>query len=47
MPEPDAAHDDPDDATHVHVAPVSEAGRLSVTIAPVTAAGPAFDAVIV
>lgn len=47
LPVPLAAQDDPADAMQVHDAPVSEAGRLSVTVAPVTAAGPLFEAVIV
>lgn len=43
-PMPDAGHDDPAEAAHVHVAPDNAAGSVSVTVAPVTADGPAFDA---
>lgn len=47
LPVPLAAHEEPAVAAHVHAAAVSEAGRLSVTVAPVTEAGPEFDAVMV
>ena len=47
LPEPEAVHVPPPAPTHVHVAPVSDAGSVSVTVAPVTALGPAFDATIV
>jgi len=47
LPDPDAGHDDPADAVHVHVTPVSDAGIVSVTVAPVIADGPAFDTTIV
>jgi hypothetical protein len=46
LPDPDAGHDDPADAVHVHVTPVSDAGIVSVTVAPVIADGPAFDTTI-
>lgn len=46
-PLPLAVHDAPDDATHVHVAPVIDAGIESATVAPVTAEGPLFEATIV
>jgi hypothetical protein len=46
-PVPDAVHDEPDEATHVHVALLSEAGRVSVTVAPVTFDGPALPTTIV
>jgi hypothetical protein len=42
-----AAHDAPPLVTHVHVTPVSDAGIVSVTGAPVTADGPALLATIV
>ena len=45
-PEPDAvAQADPTEAEHVHVAERSDAGRESITVAPVTADGPRFVAV--
>jgi hypothetical protein len=47
LPVPDAAHDDPDEATHVHVAPLSAEGSVSVTVAPTTADGPLFVVTIV
>ena len=47
FPEPDAGHVPPPAPTHVHVAPVSAAGNVSATVAPVTALGPLFDATIV
>src|SRR5262245_58332702 len=47
LPLPFAAQLEPAVAEQVHVAPVSAAGKLSVTVAPVTALGPAFDATIV
>ena len=46
-PEPDAGHDDPADAVHVHVTPLSDAGIVSATVAPVIVDGPAFEAMIV
>jgi len=46
-PEPDAGHDDPADAAHVHVAPVIVAGTVSVTVPPVTTDGPELEATIV
>ena len=46
-PLPDAVHDDPLVAMHVHVAPESEDGRVSVTVAPVTEDGPLLVATIV
>ena len=42
-----AGHAEPTVAAQVQVAPVSCAGNRSVTVAPVTALGPAFDATIV
>lgn len=47
LPEPDAVQDEPDEATHVHVEPVIVAGNVSVTVAPVTGAGPVLVATIV
>lgn len=48
FPVPDAApQDEPADAAHVHVAPVSAAGSVSVVVAPVTAEGPLFVAITV
>ena len=47
LPDPDAAHEAPLDATQVHVAPLSALGNVSETVAPVAADGPAFDATIV
>jgi hypothetical protein len=47
FPLPLAGQLDPELAVHVHVAPVSAVGNVSVTVAPVTAARPAFDATIV
>ena len=44
---PDVVQVEPLDATHVHVAPDSEDGKLSVTVAPVTAEGPLLVATIV
>ena len=46
FPEPEAVAVPPPAPTAVHVA-VSEAGRVSATVAPVTLLGPAFEAVIV
>lgn len=46
-PVPEAEQLEPADATHVHVAPERAAGSVSVTVAPVTADGPVFDATIV
>jgi hypothetical protein len=46
-PEPDAGHEDPAEATQVHVTLLSEAGMVSVTVAAVTVEGPAFEATIV
>jgi hypothetical protein len=42
-----SAHAEPLDAEHVHVAPVTPDGRLSITVAPVTGFGPALLATIV
>jgi hypothetical protein len=47
LPEPLAVQVPPPAPTHVQLAPVIVAGRVSVTVAPVTALGPAFDATIV
>jgi len=47
LPLPLAAQDPPEVPAQVQVAPVSWEGRASVTVAPVTPAGPAFEAVIV
>src|SRR2546427_751326 len=47
FPAPLPAHVPPPAPTHVHVAPVIAAGNVSVTIAPLAAFGPAFDATIV
>jgi hypothetical protein len=46
-PVPDAAQVAPAEATHVHVAPLSDAGSVSRIVAPTTADGPAFAATIV
>ena len=46
LPEPDAVHVPPPAPTHVQVQ-VSEAGKVSATVAPVALLGPAFEAVIV
>ncbi len=47
-PEPDGVHEDPADATQVQLAPSSDPGSVSVTVAPVIADGPVgFDATIV
>jgi hypothetical protein len=46
-PEPEAGHDEPDDAAHVQVTPLSDAGIVSVTVAAVIVDGPAFEATIV
>ena len=47
LPEPDAGQLDPAEAVHVQAAPVRLAGNVSVTVAPVIADGPAFEATIV
>ena len=47
LPLPAAVHVPPPAATHVQVTPVSVAGKVSATVAPVTADGPTFRAVIV
>ena len=47
LPLPDAGHDDPALAEQVHVAPVSVAGIVSLTVAPVTVEGPGLDATTV
>ena len=47
LPDPDAGHDDPAVAEHVHVAPDSAAGMVSATVAPVTVDGPGFEATTV
>ena len=46
-PVPDAVQLPPPVAVQVHVADVSDAGRVSATVAPVTAEGPALLAVTV
>ena len=46
-PLPVAAHVPPPVAVHVQVGVSSEAGVVSATVAPTTADGPAFEAVIV
>jgi hypothetical protein len=46
-PVPDAVQVEPADATHDHVAPLSDDGRVSVTVAPVTVDGPLLVATIV
>jgi hypothetical protein len=46
-PEPDTGQEDPEDAEQVHVAPVSDAGMASVTVAAVMVEGPAFEATTV
>ena len=46
-PAPDAGHDEPADAVHVHVTPLSAAGIVSVTVAAVIVDGPALEATIV
>jgi hypothetical protein len=47
LPLPDAGHDDPALAEQVHVAPLSVAGSVSLTVAPVTVDGPGLDATTV
>jgi hypothetical protein len=47
FPAPEAGQLDPPLAEQVQVAPLTLAGNTSVTVAPVTADGPAFDAMIV
>ncbi len=47
LPVPLGVAQEPAEATQVQVAPVTLAGRVSATVAPVTAEGPAFDATIV
>jgi hypothetical protein len=47
LPLPDAGQDEPAEAVHVHVALERLAGRVSVTVPPVTVDGPAFEATIV
>ena len=47
MPEPEAVQLPPPVATQVQVTPVSVAGKVSATVAPVTAEGPAFVATMV
>ena len=47
LPLPEAGQVEPAVAVHVHVTPVSVAGSVSVTVAPVITDGPAFDATIV
>jgi hypothetical protein len=47
LPEPEAGQLDPAEAAQVHVTPDSEAGMVSVTVAPVIADGPAFEATMV
>ena len=43
LPLPDAGQLEPALAEHVHVAPLSEAGIVSPTVAPVTVDGPGFE----
>jgi len=47
LPDPEAGQLEPAVAAQVQVTPVSAAGMLSVTVAPVIAEGPAFEATIV
>ena len=47
LPEPDAGQVATADAVHVQVTPERLAGKVSVTVAPVIADGPAFEATIV
>lgn len=47
LPDPDAAQVEPADAVHSQVAPVSAAGKVSVTVALTTVDGPAFEATMV
>ena len=47
LPLPEAVQLPPPAATHVHVTPVSVAGKVSATVAPVTAEGPALEATMV
>src|SRR5687767_9336203 len=47
FPDPLAGQLDPADATQVHVAPRSAAGKVSLTVAPVVSLGPALEAMIV
>ena len=47
LPLPDAVQLPPPAATHVQVMPVSVAGKVSETVAPETAEGPAFLATMV
>jgi hypothetical protein len=44
---PALPQDEPALAPQVHVTPWKSAGKLSTTVAPVTALGPAFEATIV
>ena len=46
-PEPEAGHDEPAEAEHVQVTPLSEAGIVSVTVAALIVEGPALEATIV
>ena len=46
-PVPEAGHDAPVLAAHVHVAPVRTAGNVSVTVAPMAADGPLLVATMV
>ena len=47
LPDPEAGQLDPAEAAQVHVTPDSVAGIVSVTMAPVIADGPAFEAAMV
>jgi hypothetical protein len=47
LPAPAGVHVPPPAPTQVQVTPVSAAGKVSVTVAPVTGLGPAFEATIV
>ena len=47
LPAPEAVHVPPVEPMHVHVAPTSDAGTLSLTVAPTASDGPAFVATMV
>ena len=47
LPVPENPHEEPADAAHVQVAPVSDGGNASVTVAPETFDGPLLVATIV
>ena len=46
-PVPEAGHEEPAEAAQVQVTPVRSGGGVSVTVAPVTALGPALPTTIV